>query len=223
MVLNYLTSPNVVIWSGVAASCAMPGLFQAVQLMKKTPSGAIERHLPGQLWFDGSVPCDLPKKKLAELFNVNYFIVSQTNPHVVPFLPKTHTTAQMHQAKPNVVKRAWTWGCAEAKYWLVKLYRFGLLPRSGVWELPFLVCNQTYTGDVTIRPIGSVFRAIPDFINLTTNPTQEHMEYVVSNAQRQTWPHLLQIQFATEVERALARAIDTVQAQIDVRDTQPSS
>lgn len=35
---------------------------------------------------DGSVQSDLPMKRLAELFNVNHFIVSQVNPHIAPFL-----------------------------------------------------------------------------------------------------------------------------------------
>ena len=35
---------------------------------------------------DGSVANDLPMQRLTELFNVNTFIVSQVNPHVVPFV-----------------------------------------------------------------------------------------------------------------------------------------
>ena len=31
--LNYLSTPNVVIWSAVVASCAIPGLFAKVELM----------------------------------------------------------------------------------------------------------------------------------------------------------------------------------------------
>lgn len=34
--LNYLTSPNVVIWSAVAASTAIPRFFDSVELMIKT-------------------------------------------------------------------------------------------------------------------------------------------------------------------------------------------
>ncbi len=37
-------------------------------------------------WRDGSLEEDLPMRGLAELFNVNYFICSQTNPHIVPAL-----------------------------------------------------------------------------------------------------------------------------------------
>ena len=42
-----------------------------------------------QRWIDGSVDNDLPMTKLSELFNVNHFIVSQVNPHIVPFLEKS--------------------------------------------------------------------------------------------------------------------------------------
>ena len=37
-------------------------------------------------YMDGSVALDLPLERLRELFNVNHFIVSQVNPHVIPFL-----------------------------------------------------------------------------------------------------------------------------------------
>jgi len=49
--------------------------------------------LQGIKWVDGSVHQDLPMNRLAELFNVNHFIVSQTNPHVLPFL--AHETYTM--------------------------------------------------------------------------------------------------------------------------------
>jgi predicted acylesterase/phospholipase RssA len=37
--LNYLTSPNVVVWSAVGASTAIPIFFEPVELMIKTESG----------------------------------------------------------------------------------------------------------------------------------------------------------------------------------------
>lgn len=37
-------------------------------------------------WRDGSLEEDLPMRTLSEMFNVNYFLVSQTNPHIVPAL-----------------------------------------------------------------------------------------------------------------------------------------
>lgn len=49
---------------------------------KKDKDGKIFRYYPkGLKWSDGSVEYDLPMARLSELFNVNYFIVSQINPH----------------------------------------------------------------------------------------------------------------------------------------------
>jgi TAG lipase/steryl ester hydrolase/phospholipase A2/LPA acyltransferase len=44
-------------------------------------SGNISRR-----WRDGSLELDLPTFLLSEMFNCNHFIVSQTNPHIVPLL-----------------------------------------------------------------------------------------------------------------------------------------
>lgn len=37
--LNYLTAPNVLVWSAVVASCAIPGMFEPVDLMMLTENG----------------------------------------------------------------------------------------------------------------------------------------------------------------------------------------
>lgn len=116
--LNYLTSPNVVLWSAASASCALSGLYEPVELMAKDENGVIHPYHPSLLkWSDGSVAYDLPMSRLSELFNVNHFIVSQgnqifleekirkneefyafflslsnlcvVNPHVVPFVSST--------------------------------------------------------------------------------------------------------------------------------------
>lgn len=40
-------------------------------------------------FLDGSIGHDLPMNQLSVFFNVNNFIVSQTNPHVIPFMDYT--------------------------------------------------------------------------------------------------------------------------------------
>ena len=85
--MNYLTAPHVLIWSAVLASCAIPYVFQPVELKCKNYKGeTVLYHLSGLKFIDGSVKADLPMHRLAELFNVNAFIVSQTNPWVIPLL-----------------------------------------------------------------------------------------------------------------------------------------
>ena len=75
------------IWSAALASCAIPGVFEAVELMSKDRAGRIVPYYSGSVkWSDGSITADLPMRRLAELFNVNHFIVSQVNPHVLPLV-----------------------------------------------------------------------------------------------------------------------------------------
>ena len=40
-------------------------------------------------YLDGSLDADLPKKVISQLFNVNYSLVSQANPMVIPFIGRS--------------------------------------------------------------------------------------------------------------------------------------
>lgn len=76
-------------WSAVCASAAIPRFFEPVEIMIKTETGEIIPYHPNVTmtrYIDGSIAGDLPMKRMSELFNVNTFIVSQVNPHVVPFV-----------------------------------------------------------------------------------------------------------------------------------------
>ncbi len=64
-------------------------MFDPVTLKRKEDDGIISDYHPSstkQRYVDGSVASDLPMQRLAELFNVNTYIVSQVNPHVCPFV-----------------------------------------------------------------------------------------------------------------------------------------
>ena len=68
-----------VVYSASLASCAIPGVFEPVELMAKGRDGNLEPYFKtgGWRWTDGGLQADLPKERLTELFNVNQFIVSQ--------------------------------------------------------------------------------------------------------------------------------------------------
>jgi predicted acylesterase/phospholipase RssA len=88
--LNYLTAPNVLIWSASAASCAIPYVYGSTDLYCKDHEGKLEKYiLMNRQFVDGSIGHDLPMNKLSIFFNVNNFIVSQTNPYVIPFMDYT--------------------------------------------------------------------------------------------------------------------------------------
>lgn len=76
------------VWSAALASCAIPYVYAPVELMAKDATGQLVPYFSegGVKFADGSIHSDLPMRRLAELFNVNHFIVSQVNPHVIPFV-----------------------------------------------------------------------------------------------------------------------------------------
>lgn len=55
-------------------------------------------------WRDGSLEEDLPLGALREMFNVNYFLVSQTNPHIVPIL---NFKNQFNRKIANMIELEW--------------------------------------------------------------------------------------------------------------------
>lgn len=77
----------MLIYSAVAASCALPGIMRPATLMAKDSRGRIvPMDPPGTKYVDGSLRADLPLHRLSQLFHVSQFIVSQVNPHIAPFL-----------------------------------------------------------------------------------------------------------------------------------------
>ena len=57
--------------------------------MQKLYDGSIIPYDPSSSrmpYIDGSVGADVPLHRIAELFNVNTFLVSQVNPYVIPFI-----------------------------------------------------------------------------------------------------------------------------------------
>mmetsp|Transcript_17647 Transcript_17647/g.36624 ORF Transcript_17647/g.36624 Transcript_17647/m.36624 type:complete len:418 (-) Transcript_17647:7-1260(-) len=88
VLLNYVTAPNVTIGSAVCASAAVPGFVRAMRLQIKDENGKVhlQEENKDQLYFDGSIDQDIPTAGLAEMFNCQFFLAAQCNPHIVPFL-----------------------------------------------------------------------------------------------------------------------------------------
>lgn len=211
--LNYITSPNVLIWSAVAASCSVPMVFAAASLLVKDPiTGENSPWNPSpQQWIDGSVEGDVPMARLAEMFNVNHFIVSQVNPHVLPFL----LSAELATTKNSPQNPMADWANRLTK--LAKdeaLHRLHMLAEVGVF--PNLVTkissvlSQKYSGDITILPKVEL-KNLPLIL---TNPTPEFMEKALLCGERATWPKLSRIRNACAIELELDSAVQALRARL---------
>ena len=79
-------------------------------------------------------------RSLSEMFNVNYFLVSQTNPHIVPAL---NLKKRVNRKLGNLLEAEWKHRCAMPA-WLYQscIYSAGLLhthvERHGVGEMRLL-------------------------------------------------------------------------------------
>ena len=90
IILNYKSTPDVLIWSAILASSAMPNIIQPVELLCKDSEGRIRPfHVHGKTWTDGTIKNDIPIKEISSMHNANFFIVSQVNPHLVPLFFKS--------------------------------------------------------------------------------------------------------------------------------------
>lgn len=206
--LNYLTSPHVVIWSAVTASCAFPGLFEAQELMAKNRSGELVPYhppfhleleeglpIPGRRWRDGGLENDLPKIQLKELFNVNHFIVSQANPHASAILRlKEFVRAYGGSFAAKVAHIAEM----EVKHRCNQLLKL-CFPFGGVSK----VLVQDWEGDITVV----VPATLTQYLKLIQNPTHVELQKATILGRRCIWEKLSAIKANCGIELALDECV----------------
>jgi TAG lipase / steryl ester hydrolase / phospholipase A2 / LPA acyltransferase len=146
--------------------------------------------------------------RLAEMFNVNHFIVSQVNPHVVPFLAREEEfiSAEAQQnaaftAGPTWIHNLTSLARGEALHRLHVLSELGIFPNYLTKARSVL--NQRYSGDITILPSISYAQ----FPKVLSNPTTEYMLQSMLTGERATWPKLSRVQNHLAIELALDEAI----------------
>lgn len=171
---------------------------------------------PDATWIDGSVDNDLPMTRLAEMFDVNHFIVSQVNPHVVPFLEKEEELVayEAQHEIPLTANSSWTSIAAglareELLHRLQELSEIGFLPTHLTKARSIL--SQRYSGDINILPKISY----ADFPRILSNPTPEFMAGCMLTGQRATWPKLARIQNHVAIELALDDIIHKMRGRTD--------
>jgi TAG lipase/steryl ester hydrolase/phospholipase A2/LPA acyltransferase len=87
---------------------------------------------------------------MSELFNVNTFIVSQVNPHVVPFVSVDGGGILESRMRKKLVSTLKNLFANEVKHVINQLDTMGIIPLQ-MRSLSFLI-SQAYKGHVTIVP-----------------------------------------------------------------------
>jgi TAG lipase/steryl ester hydrolase/phospholipase A2/LPA acyltransferase len=194
--LNATTTPNVLIHQAIMASAAVPGVYPAVTLKARDKYGDKKEYLPSRKWVDGAVSDDLPAKRLARLYGVNHYVVSQTNPHIIPFI----RDSGRRRSPASVLKTAAT---RTAREWLnasAEIMQKPLSRRAGLNQLIntiLAVINQDYVGDINIIP---PFR----FHNpgrILAHLTEPEILKLIRTGETSTWPKIEMIRIQTEISR----------------------
>lgn len=191
--LNYLTAPNALIRQAALASSAIPGLFPPVQLRARNYAGKSAPYMPRSRWIDGSVHEDIPKEKVNRLHNVNHYIVSQTNPHVVPFLNEGMEKTGLLPFLQEIVVKA---PIVQTEYLLDLVRRHFDLPGLGsVIKKAHAIMRQSYSGDITIYPVKQ------DLSKIFSNASAEDARRLIEAGRRATWPKIARISNTTQISR----------------------
>jgi predicted acylesterase/phospholipase RssA len=191
--LNYLTAPNVIVKTAVQASCAIPGVFEPVMLEALGFDGERTPYMRSKRWVDGTLANDLPLLRLARLHNVNHYIVSQTNPHVVPFLQDNARRSRGLGSLAGALVKT-------AGRDVVKVAREHLNPYGAGRVVDKLndVLQQRYSGDVTLFP-----RQTPrQLMRMLANPSAVDIANYIRDGERATWPRIERIRMQTRISRA---------------------
>jgi predicted acylesterase/phospholipase RssA len=185
--MNAITSPNVYVRTAVMASCAVPGVYPPVMLMAKNVYGEAQPQLPERRWVDGAVTDDLPAKRLARLYGVNHYIVSQANPLALAiikgeqYMPVSEGAKKVLRLSTHEILKS---GEKFSRRFLRKIPDVGK-----TMSMFYSVMAQDYKGDVNIVPHFNFV----DPQKLLGQLTSAEIDELVIEGERSTWPQLEQI------------------------------
>lgn len=200
--MNAVTSPNVYVRSAVMASCAVPGVYEPVMLMAKNVYGEAQPYLPDRRWVDGAVTDDLPAKRLARLYGVNHYIVSQANPLALAIMK-----GEQYIPVPKGAKNVFRLSTHEILKSGEKFSRRYLrkIPDVGkTMSMFYSVLAQDYKGDVNIVPNFNFVDPQKLLGQLTSTEIQE----LVIEGERSTWPQLEHIKVCSKIGHKLDKILD---------------
>jgi len=168
--------------------------------------------LPGRRWVDGAVTDDLPAKRLARLYAVNHYIVSQANPLTLA-MDGVENNIWLPQPMRNIMKFS-------THEWLKTSEQFSrrylrAVPDVGkAMSMFYSAIAQEYKGDINIAPSFNFF----DPRKLLAQLPDEDIEMLVREGERSTWARLEQIRISSKIGQTLDHILDQ-HAEHDVTTT----
>jgi predicted acylesterase/phospholipase RssA len=206
-VLNAKTSPNVLVRKASLASCAIPGIFPSVTLWAKNIDGEKVPYIPSRKWVDGSIKNDLPFSRLSRLYGVNHTIVSQTNPHILPFLSRNHRRNGLSYFARDVLVSNFSLNAGLALDYLRHHIRRNDIALAV--DKVHSIVSQRYMGDINIVPP----RQPANVLRIMKNATRYEIGRFIQMGERTTWPRIEMIKNTTMISRTFEACLARLEEQ----------
>jgi NTE family protein len=207
--LNAITSPNVFIREAVMASCAVPGVYPSVTLYAKNVHGNRQAYLPQRRWVDGSVSDDLPAKRLARLYGVNYYIGSLINPIVA----LTGDTVRESKSLSDRSKVLGHQGLSySVKHLNSMVQKYGKsFPRLSLYtNMAHSIFKQDYTADVALMPRFENVK----LSKLTSRLEAKELLALMRQGELATWASMDRIRICTSISQVLDGSLDSLETEL---------
>ncbi|KAJ1961681.1 triacylglycerol lipase, partial [Dispira parvispora] len=197
LLLNYLTAPNVVIWTAACASTSQLGLFERVDLLIKDVQGQLRTWSPSLAceYSSSHWPSEVnqPNTRLAELFNVNHCIISDASLKNLPLFTWYTKFA------PHWVRQLVRSTLGELLHQMRQLHQLCLLPTILAGFI-----SRRVASNVTVSPSFTLV----DLYNMYSRPTPASLHYWVLKGEQATWPRIPLIYNRCIIEFTLDNALD---------------
>ncbi len=204
-IMNRYTAPDLLVWSAVLASCAVPILFPPVRLTSKRYDGVHTPYLASIRWVDGSVKSDFPQEKMARLYNINYTIASQVNPHIVPFMQsdeKRYRTDLLSWPERIIRKHGKTIAMDVMNFTRESMGR--IPPVRRLLDHGYGIVDQRYYGDLNI--VGNY--SLRHYHYMLQNPRPHLFKILQREGERATWSKISSIETHARIGKTIEHCLE---------------
>ncbi len=209
-IMNAYTSPDLLVWSAVLASCAVPILFPPVRLTSKRYDGQFTPYMSATRWVDGSVRSDFPQEKMARLYNINYSIASQVNPHIVPFMQDDASRFRKSMLSwPERIVRRQGKVISKGVMDFARERAGSIPPVRRLLDHGYGVVDQRYYGDVNI--VGKY--GLRHYSYMLQNPRPYLFKVLQREGERATWPKISLIETQARIGKTIQHCLELLNYQ----------
>ena len=208
-IMNEIMSPELLVWSATLASCAIPFFFPPVRLKTKRHDGVYTPYMANTHWVDGSVRSDFPQIRMARLYNINYSIACQVNPHVVPFMQsdfQRYRRDLLSWPSRFIRHQAKTLSMQGLDFTRNNLSSFPLIQR--VVDHGYGIVGQRYYGDINIAAKYN----LNHYLWMVKNPDKKIFKQLQKEGERATWPKISSIEMHARIGKTIEHCLTVLKS-----------